>query len=69
MNTDLRDQLEVAKITGDVHQCGDNNTPEIILRLSDTVGAGFSIQIVMGLGGTGKKYEKYKAIQVGSVLN
>ena len=64
---ELHDQLEAAS-TEDNHQRGDCNTPEMIPRPSGTAGTDFSIQVAMGLEGAGRRYEKYKAIQVGSVL-
>jgi len=67
-NIDLRDQLEAAKTMEDGHRNAEN-TAEIIPRPSGTAGTHFSIQVAMGLVGTGGKYEKYKAIQVGPMLN
>ena len=38
----------------------------MIPRPAGTAGSKWSIQVEMGLGGTGKKYDLYKAIQVGA---
>jgi hypothetical protein len=37
---------------------------EMIPRPAGTAGTNFSIQVAMGLSGSTKKYDKYKAIQV-----
>jgi hypothetical protein len=39
----------------------------MIPRPAGTAGSKWSIQVEMGLGGTGKKYDSYKAIQVGGL--
>lgn len=39
----------------------------IILRPAGTASSKWSIQVEMGLGGAGKKYDLYKAIQVGAL--
>jgi hypothetical protein len=43
---------------------GGTRTVNIIPRPKGTAGTQFSIQEAMGLSGTTKKYETYKAIQV-----
>jgi hypothetical protein len=61
-NASLRDQLEEAN-----HGVGDNIRPtgrEMIPRPAGTAGTNFSIQVEMGLSGSTRKYDKYKAIQV-----
>jgi hypothetical protein len=57
----LRNQLEDAM----EHPGGDkSNTHDMIPRPAGTARTNFSIQVEMGLSGTTKKYDKYKAIQV-----
>lgn len=67
-NMKLRDQLEAANAVDGGNGRGGGEDPELIARPSGTAGTNFSIQIAMGLGGTGRRYEKYKAIQVGSAF-
>jgi hypothetical protein len=43
---------------------GPNNSAKMIPRPGGTAGSNFSIQESMGLAGSTKKYETYKAIQV-----
>lgn len=57
----LRNQLEDAT----ERPGGDkSNAHDMIPRPAGTAGTNFSIQVEMGLSGTTKKYDKYKAIQV-----
>lgn len=67
-NMKLRDQLEAANTVDDENGRGGGEGSEMISRPSGTAGTNFSIQIAMGLGGAGRRYEKYKAIQVGSAF-
>lgn len=63
-NASLRDQLEEANHhpgAGDNIRAMDH---EMIPRPAGTAGTSFSIQVEMGLSGSAKKYDKYKAIQV-----
>jgi hypothetical protein len=63
-NASLRDQLEEAN---NHHRARDNirlTDHEMIPRPAGTAGTNFSIQVAMGLSGSTKKYDKYKAIQV-----
>jgi hypothetical protein len=63
-NASLRDKLED---TNENQGVGNNSKPtasETILRPAGTAGTNFSIQIAMGLSGSSKKDDKYKAIQV-----
>jgi len=63
-NASLRDKLEDAN----EHQGARGNSKpdanEMIPRPKGTAGSNFSIQVEMGLSGSAKKYDKYKAIQV-----
>ena len=43
---------------------GDKNLVNSIPKPPGTAGKGYSVQIEMGLAGSAKKTEKYKAIQV-----
>ena len=63
-NMELRDQLEAATATME-EENGGGDGKALIPRPSGTAGTDFSIQVAMGLEGVGKRYEKYKAIQVG----
>jgi hypothetical protein len=63
-NASLRDQLDEANSH---HGARDSDKPtdrEMIPRPAGTAGTNFSIQVAMGLSGSTKKYDKYKAIQV-----
>ena len=63
-NASLQDQLEAAN---NHHGAGDNirvTDCKMIPRPAGTAGTSFSIQVEMGLSGSAKKYNKYKAIQV-----
>jgi hypothetical protein len=46
---------------------GVNEDSPMIPRPAGTAGSKWSIQVEMGLGGAGKKYDSYKAIQVGAL--
>jgi hypothetical protein len=60
-NAELQRQIDSM-----VNGGGQNSTPEMgpIPRPNGTAGTNFSIQEGMGLVGSTKKYETYKAIQV-----
>jgi hypothetical protein len=63
-NASLQDQLEEAN---NHHGARDNirlMDREMIPRPAGTARTNFSIQVTMGLSGSTKKYDKYKAIQV-----
>jgi hypothetical protein len=57
----LRNRLEDAN---EFQGASNPNVREMIPRPKGTAGTHFSIQVEMGLSGSTKKYDKYKAIQV-----
>jgi hypothetical protein len=63
-NASLRDQLEEANNHGGARDNIEPTDHEMIPRPAGMAGTNFSIQVVMGLSGRTKKYDKYKAIQV-----
>src|SRR6266849_4673073 len=64
-NAKLQEQLDRAIEDG--RGDGANEDSPIIPRPAGTAGSKWSLQVEMGLGGTGKKYDSYKAIQVGAL--
>ena len=67
-NAKLQELLDGAKTAGEVGAANDEDNV-MIPRPSGTAGSAWSIQMEMGLQGTGKKYDMYKAIQVGNGIN
>lgn len=61
-NAQLQEQLDKAV---ELQREGNNEKDcALVPRPKGTAGTDFSIQIAMGLSGSTKKYDKYKAIQV-----
>ena len=57
-------QKQIAEIVEKQNSGDSNNETRTIPRPNGTAGTHFSIQEAMGLAGSQKKYETYKAIQV-----
>lgn len=62
-NTQLQEQLDNV-VESQREASHDNEVRVLIPRPKGTAGTNFSIQMAMGLSGSIKKYDKYKAIQV-----
>jgi len=62
-NAELQEKLDEG---GELQSAGSNerDVHDMIPRPKGTAGTNFSIQEEMGLAGSTKKYDKYKAIQV-----
>jgi hypothetical protein len=67
-NAKLQEQLNRATEGGSGSGTNEEDSP-MIPRPAGTAGSKWSIQVEMGLGGTGKKYDLYKAIQVGGLIH
>jgi hypothetical protein len=65
-NAELQEQLNRATEGGAAGGANKEDSP-MIPRPAGTAGSKWSIQVEMGLGGTGRKYDSYKAIQVGAL--
>jgi len=59
-NTEFQEKLDEG---GELQSAGSNER-DVILRPKGTARTNFSIQEEMGLAGSKKKYDRYKAIQV-----